>query len=427
MSKLLGAPLAFVCDEDFSIRRDFGVFVENGKIVENGDFSALCEKYKNVEREFFEDCVMLPAFINAHIHFEFSSNATSFAYGDFGAWLDSVIAKRDGVLGEESAMQSAINEQLQSGVGIVGAISSYGYDLPILAQSPLRVVFFNEAMGSNPSAIDALYKNFKVRLQESKRAQNALFTPAVALHSPYSLHSVFAKHVLNEAMKLSAPLSAHFLESTHERQWLDSGSGYFYDFFHKGFGVPNPKPFFSTQGFLEQFREFEGRAVLTHCLEAGERELEFMQKYDLSIASCPRSNRLLCGKYLNLERAKSLNIALGSDGKSSNANLNMLEELRTALFAYPKSEINALAEELLLMLTKNGAKALGVESGSLESSKNADIALFKLKEVVQMGADSQKTQTSTQPTQKVTTQEALQFILHAKSAHRIYINAKQAF
>ncbi|MGI0406693.1 aminofutalosine deaminase family hydrolase [Helicobacter himalayensis] len=420
MSKLLGAPLAFVCDENFSIRRNFGVFVENGKIMENGDFNALCEKYQNVKRIFFEDCVMLPAFINAHIHFEFSSNVASFVYGDFGAWLDSVIAKRDNVLGEESAMQNAINEQLQSGVGIVGAISSYGYDLPILAQSPLRVVYFNEAMGSNPSAIDVLQKNFKMRLQESKHAQNTLFTPAVALHSPYSLHSVFAKHILNEAMKLSAPLSAHFLESTYERQWLDFGSGYFYDFFHKGFGVPNPKPFFSTQGFLEQFREFKGRAVLTHCLEARERELEFMHEYDLSIVSCPRSNRLLCGKYLDLERAKPLNIAFGSDGKSSNANLNMLEELRTALFAYPKREINALAKELLLMLTKNGAKALGVESGSLESGKNADIALFKLKEVVEMGADSQKTSTQA-------VQEALQFILHAKSAHKIYIDAKEVF
>ena len=88
----------------------------------------------------------------------------------------------------KTAMQQGITECLRSGVGFVGAVSSYGYDLEVLADSPLRVLYFNEVIGSKIEVLDILFQNFLARLQDSKSVQNERFIPAVAIHSPYSVH-----------------------------------------------------------------------------------------------------------------------------------------------------------------------------------------------------------------------------------------------
>ena len=458
--KIIGASRVFVCDEGFAILKNGGVVYEacassqkragdsvdcggygdcadlressGAKILAVGQYEELLRAYPSAQREFWHDGVLLPSLVNAHIHFEFSNNATSFVYGDFGRWLDSVIAKRDDVLSDmDKSVREALALQLRNGVGLVGAISSYGYDLEALSGSGLRVVYFCEAMGSNPSAIDTLFSNFKARLEQGRAHKSATFIPAVALHSPYSLHPIYAKYVLQEAKRLKTPISAHFLESTHEREWLGSGSGYFYDFFSQTFKVPNPKPFYSIEGFLEQFGGLDN-VLLTHCLFVSESEYKTIAQNAHTIVTCPRSNRLLNNTYLpylhtqgrkvsgvalapnttpniapTLAPNIAPNIALGTDGKSSNADVSLLEEMRALLFAYPHIEIDALAREIVKMATCNGARALGVKSGVLKEGYNADMAVFVIPHITQSH------------------QEALQFILHAKEAKRVLINGKQ--
>lgn len=407
---IVGGSLVFICDTQCSVQRDYAVLIENDRILEVAPFAQLQSAFPNISAHFHKDCVLLPALINAHIHFEFSNNVASFVYGDFGRWLDSVIAKRDDVLGDiTQSIHQALAQQLKSGVGSVGAISSYGYDLEPLAHSPLRVVYFNEAMGSNPSALDSLFANLKARVEDCKAYQSRTFTPAIALHSPYSLHTIYAKHALELARQLKAPVSAHFLESTHEREWLDCKSGYFYDFFTKAFGVSNPTPFFSAQSFLAQFNEIN--ALFTHCLFASRDELNQMAQNNHSVVICPRSNRLLCNTYFALHNApKSLNIAIGTDGKSSNNSVDMLEELKSALFGYVGVDIQWLAQKLLLSATNGGGKALGIESGELKKDKNADIAVFAMPQVAQIDDVSQA---------------ALHFILQAKEAKSLYIAGRE--
>ena len=424
--KIIGASRVFICDEGFCILKDGGVLYESldyaqsgdlqsAKILAVGDYENLTRTYPNAQKEFWRNGVLLPTLVNAHIHFEFSNNATNFVYGDFGQWLDSVIAKRDDVLSDiTKSVSQAIDSQLRSGVGLVGAISSYGYDMEALRKSALRVVYFCEAMGSNPSAIDTLFSNFKARLYQSMEYKNTRFIPAVALHSPYSLHHIYAKYVLQEAKKLQTPISAHFLESQHEQEWLCHGSGYFYNFFAHTFGVPNPKPFYTIQSFLEQFVGME-HVLLTHCLFADKNVLEIMRENAYNIVTCPRSNRLLNNTYLPLEiNTKTmpqahtlLNIALGTDGKSSNADVNILEEMRFMLFAYPHIELNVLATQILQMATRNGAKALGIQGGILEHGYNADMVVFEIPDI------------------EHSCQEALQCILHAKEAKRMIINGRE--
>lgn len=405
--KLIGASKVFVCNETFEILSNGAIAFETSqndqnKIIELGKYEILKNKYSNAI--FYENAIILPAFINAHIHFEFGNNISSFAYGGFEKWLKSVMEKRDDVLSDiTSSVKSSINEQLQSGVGSVGAISSYGEDMPILANSPLRVIYFNEAIGSAPTALDFLYNNFLVRYHASKALKSHKFTPAIALHSPYSVHHILAKKILEIARKDQCIVSTHFLESSAEREWLQNSQGWFKKFYQEILKVNSPKPLYTIEEFLDLFEGLQ--TLFTHCLFANQHDLTKIAK-NSNVVSCPRSNRLLCGTYLNLNLLGSVGLKpiFATDGKSSNNNLDLLDELRCALFSYPDIEIEALSKMLILGASFYPAKALGLNNGILEAGKWADISVFECPEISQ------------------STQAPLQFLLHSKKVKILYIN-----
>ena len=77
-----------------------------------------------------------------------------------------------------------------------------------------------------------------------------------------------------------------------------------------------------------------------------------------------------------------INVALGTDGASSNNNLNMLEEMHvSALSASLKAEAPINAYQIIKMATINGAKALHLDDrlGSIEVGKDADIIIISTK------------------------------------------------
>lgn len=411
MEKIIGASCVFVCDEGFAILKNGGVRFEcnamggNNKIVEVGDFEELKAQNPQLSCEFYKDCVLLPALSNAHIHFEFSNNKTTLQYGSFGKWLSSVISCRDGLFDEvERGIQEAIDLQIQSGVGSVGAISSYGYDMALLDRSPLRVSLFHEAIGSNPAIIDAMYSNLLARLEESRGYQSHRFTPALALHSPYSTHKILAQKVVALAKEQDLRVSCHFLESYEELEWLTHQRGWFAEFFARFFQVSNAKPSMGVEEFLEILEGVE--PLFVHCLFASEKNLDRIAKNGGTIISAPRSNRLLNGKYLDLQKLweKGILPSFATDGLSSNYSLSLLDELRCAIFAYPELDLEFLAKELVMGVSAYPARALRNQNGVLEQGRLADFAVFEVEGIAEC------------------TQEALQFILHAKIAKALYIN-----
>lgn len=410
--ELIGASKLFVCDEKFEIITDGGVVFEvsdennlDHKILKIGKYDELMNEYS--DGTFYHDSAIMPGFVNAHIHFEFGNNRSSFQYGSFPKWLTSVMEKRDEVFsGIQIGIKEGIAEQLRSGVSSVGAISSYGYDLEILANSPLRTVYFNEAIGSNLYAIDSLYDNFLLRYFSSKKFASYKFKPAVALHSPYSLHSLMAKRVLELAKKEHVLTSVHFLESQEEREWLEQGKGWFEQFYTEILNVSSPKPFYSIEEFLGLFEGL--KTLFVHCLFATSKEFENIVKNQNYVISCPRSNRLLNNKFLDISFLKQLGInpIFATDGMSSNHNLNMLDELRAALFGYSQLDLEELSKALILGANANPAKALGLNVGSLEIGKFADIGVFECPEISK------------------SSQVSLHFLLHSKEVKKLYINGK---
>ena len=402
--KLIGASKIITCNKNFEIIDNGGILFDEKRIIKIGDFHSM--KNNKIENKFYDSCVITPAFINSHIHFEFSSNFTTLKYGSFSLWLDSVFNSRDGLL-DSKYINDAIKESMKSGVSCVGAISSRGLDLEALSTSPLKVLFFNEAIGLKEEYLESNIRDFDTRLKKSLILRNDNFKVGIALHSPYSLHPKLVSYVLNKAKENNLLLSTHFLESKDELLWIDSSKGPLKAVLENNLNIGNIKPFYSKNEFLDLFSSFE--SLFVHCLYLSNDDLIHLSSLKSEIISCPRSNRLLSNTYFDFFKAKDygFNLIIATDGRSSNNSLSILDEARAALFGYRKFDISNLAKQILLSITANPAKKFRFNNGILQKNKASDFAIFKIKDIA------------------TSNQVALHTILHAKEVEDLYINGRK--
>jgi cytosine/adenosine deaminase-related metal-dependent hydrolase len=390
-----------------------GTFVENLAIAFESHIKAidlpetLMEKYPDAELiRATPYTVLYPGFINTHVHLEFSANKTSLKYGSFMPWLDSVIEHRDDLMKEcdNEMMRKECNDMLRSGITTFGAISSFGTELQVCEEIPQRVVFFNELIGSNAQYADMLYGDFLERVKASQSCEaKSRITPAIAIHSPYSVHPVILQKAVTLAKQNKMPLSTHFLESQAEREWLEKGTGEFKVFFEKFFNTSTPVT--TIEEFLHAFDTYPTHFV--HCVQATDEELSSLAQKGHSIAHCPRSNRYLgCGR-LAIEKL-TLPFSLATDGLSSNDSLNIFDELRGALMLHNHIDIQQLALQLLKSITSDAAEALKLNSGSLQVGRDADFALVTLPELPKRPEEI-----------------ALWSILHTKKVDALYIEGER--
>ncbi len=354
-----------------------------------------------------ENSLLMPGLINAHVHIEFSANKTELSYGDFMGWLYSVIENREDLIGgcDKDCMKKACDDMLEAGITTFGAISSHGMDLDACENAAQNVVYFNELIGSQAIMADTLFGDFISRLDASKTVKREGFYPAVAIHSPYSVHPVLVKKALEMVKNESLKLTAHFMESNAEREWLDSSSGDFKKFFTEL--LKQDKSVCDSKEFLEYFNGHD--ALLTHGVQANEDELNTIATNKHTIIHCPISNRLLGNGALDLTKLNEKNIRwiVATDGLSSNYKLDLFEEMKVALFMQSNAPLLELANRLIKSVTVDAAEALGLNTGVISEGKNADMIVLDLDK---------------EPTQEL----AIHLILHRYNISKVYVNGNLA-
>ena len=361
------------------VLKNHAVLIHDGIIEQIALKSRVLKENKDVEVLFYpKNSLLFPGLINAHVHIEFSANKTQLSYGDFISWLYSVIENREDLIAEcdLSCMTRAIDGMLKSGITTFGAISSHGMDLDACLLSKQNVVFFNELIGSQAGMADVLFQDFMQRLKESKRRQRRGFYPAVAIHSPYSVHPILIEKALDVAKKEGLCVTAHFMESVAEREWLDHAKGDFARFFAEL--LKQESPVSSSMEFLHRFRGV--KTLFAHVVKASDEEYAFLKENGHAIAHCPISNRLLGNGKLDLAKVDGMDMEwlLATDGLSSNYGLDLWEEMKVALFMHSEMPLHDLAKKLLDSVTKNAAKALGLKKGALQEGYDADMLVIQL-------------------------------------------------
>lgn len=119
-----------------------------------------------------------------------------------------------------------------------------------------------------------------------------------------------------------------------------------------------------------------------HCVHLSDDDIKLISDKEFSVVHNPTSNLKLASGIARVPDLldAGVNVALGTDGASSNNNLNMFEEMHIAAILHkgvtgdPKV---VDAETAIKMATLNGGRALGFNNiGSIEPGKNADIIMI---------------------------------------------------
>ncbi len=359
------------------IYRDHGIVFDK-TILFMAPNSELKEQYGNQCQELGDGSVIMSGLINAHVHLEFSANRSTLSYGQFMPWLSSVISNRDTLINncDVECMKQATQTMLEKGITAFGAVSSYGFDLDACASTPQKVVYFNELIGSDPLMADALYGDFQERLFSSQTVKREGFYPSIAIHSPYSVHRILIQKALKVAREKALRVTAHFMESTSEREWLDTNSGDFQPFFQNFLKQSTAAN--TAKEFLEFFKDVP--TLFTHAIHANENELTILKENKHTIIHCPISNRLLGNGVLDTKQLDDQNIRwiCATDGLSSNYVLDLFEEMKVALFMHSNRNLLDFANKLWRNVTVNAAESLGLNCGTIAPSYDADLLIMRV-------------------------------------------------
>lgn len=135
---------------------------------------------------------------------------------------------------------------------------------------------------------------------------------------------------------------------------------------------------------MDKLGMFDCGVIAAHAVHLTDHDREIMSKHNVRIAHNPQSNLKLASGIADIPAAKQAGIivGLGTDGASSNNNLDMLEEIRLAAMLHKTTKLDPLAipaAEAWEMGTVDGAKVLGFENvGKLEPGYEADIVLWDM-------------------------------------------------
>ena len=139
-----------------------------------------------------------------------------------------------------------------------------------------------------------------------------------------------------------------------------------------------PTEYYDSLGMLDY------GAICYHNVHLSEHDIEIYKKRNIRFVTCPGSNMKLASGIADIKKAleNNLTVAIGTDGASSNNNLDMFKEMTLVAGLQKLYHSNPLAVdpfEVLKMATKNGAEVLGIKDlGTLGVNKKADLIMIDL-------------------------------------------------
>jgi cytosine/adenosine deaminase-related metal-dependent hydrolase len=394
--------------------------IVDGLVVVSDGLISSVEAYTSKQSSEFDsrrlvdlgDVALIPALVNAHTHLEFSHFREPLGQPgiEFTKWIRQIVKARNqqnsettrseiaSIAGGSSvrsslpAAQSAtgskrssilrgLAESYRCGVGCLGEIASSPVSLDDYrcrqGSKGLDIVMFLEQLGREP--IQFPQKQGEL-LQFLDRQADSNLQLGISPHAPYSVHPGLLQQMIASSVEHSAILAMHLAESQAELELLANQTGPFVDLL-KDFGIWDPASFRPQQSWLTILQQLArcARVLIVHgnYLNGPEREFIGQHRSRMSVVYCPRTHEHFAhAPYpLNQMRAVGVLLAVGTDSRASNPDLNLFAELQTLGRKFPT--LNPL--EIIEMGTLHGAAALGKADslGSLSPGKLARLAVLE--------------------------------------------------
>lgn len=404
---------AFRIQADAIIVSSQQLFAPGQIVISRGRIVEVTPRINSTADVKLENCVLLPGLINPHTHLEFSDLAEPLHAGqNFPEWIANVLRVRQNSSGTPSAqaatIASGLMESQAAGVVALGDIVTPPWQPACLLPSPTteviensweldpkqwtslkphlasashlpQVVAFIEQLGlsADRRTALALWRDQLLGIPRSTWP-NRLSELALSPHAPYSTPPELWQGLVQLAKVSKATLAMHVLESSAEREWLDSGTGpmagMLAQFGAAGWRLPTD---FMAQ-LCKQFSDANS-ALIIHGNYLSETELDCVAgTKNMSIVYCPRTHEHFGHSPFPLSsiQQRGIRLLLGTDSRSTNPDLNLWQEGYTAL----RKHQTLTPTQAFSAITDAAAEALDLQHdlGSLQPGRLAAIACIRL-------------------------------------------------
>lgn len=320
--------------------------------------------------------LLLPGLVNAHTHLEFSALREPLPVaGSFASWIRNVVQWRRTQSDEAitAAIQQGAQESVQAGVTTLGEIATRAG----LTPEPPRTVAFREALGLLPAAVQPQLEMARAHLTQYQAAGR---TPGLSPHAPYSLSRELLFGVIELAQRSAGPLAIHLAETHEELELLHAGTGPLAELFTEwGLWSPGQRAAVQSPAEVIQAMLPNPRVLIIHGNYLTADEMDRMAGRDnFSVVYCPRTHTYFQHEPYPLAAIlkRGIRVALGTDSRASNPDLDLLAEVRHAHHRHP----SVSPEQWLKMATRQGAEALGLGAltGSIREGLAADLCRISI-------------------------------------------------
>jgi 5-methylthioadenosine/S-adenosylhomocysteine deaminase len=319
------------------------------------------------------DCggkALLPGLVNAHTHVPMTLLRGLADDLRLDVWLLGYMmpVEREFVSPEfvRLGTKLACAELIRSGVTTFNDMYYFEHDVAAAAaEAGMRAVCGQSVLKFPAPDADSFEESMAMAREFITRWQgHSLIQPAVAPHAPFTTTPEILRQCAALAVEFNVPLHIHISETAIEVENM-----------RRETGIP-------VVPYVKEHRLFDAKVIAAHCVHIDEGEMRTLQRSRAGVAHNPSSNLKLASGVAQVTRMLELglNVGIGTDGPSSNNDLDMFEEIRLASFLAKGATgdptvVNAATA--LTMATRMGAQAIHLDkvTGSLEPGKRADLIL----------------------------------------------------
>ena len=352
--------------------------IEQGRIVSLGTAPPL-----GARRVDLGNVMILPGLINAHAHLEFS--LLEKPLGEAGQplpdWIRQVIAYRRSLgEGRVEAVAAGLAESHRHGTTLIGEIATGDWQVAWY-QADLRLVLFHELIGFSSAAVAGRVEEAQARLAESAQQLPTDRLLGFSPHAPYTVHPELLRQLVALADRQRCPLAMHLAESPEEMELLEHGTGPMRQLLHDaGVWEAGVIPAgTSPSDYLRALTSGRSRVLAIHCnfFSAEDIATAASLRERLTVVYCPRTHAYFGHTRYPLTEmlAAGVRVVLGTDGRCSNPDLNVLAEVRHVAAHHPLP-----VAQTLEMATLHAAEAFGLADrlGTLEAGNAAELTVLHL-------------------------------------------------
>lgn len=357
-------------DENFNVKTNMNLVVEGEVITYIGS-----EEPKDFKGQVYhgENKVLLPGFYNIHCHIPMTLLR---GYGEglpLQRWLfEKVFPFEAKLRGEDcywGTMLGAI-ELIKSGV--TSFTDMYFYIEDIIRAVEKSGLKGNISHGSSFNPDIPNFKDLKAykdtyRLAEIyNKAGNGKIKIDASLHAEYTSNEKFVRQVAEFAKENDLIVHTHVSETMKEHEECKQRHG------------------LTPIGYLEKCGLLDQNTVAAHCVWVEGEDLDIMKEKNVTVAHNISSNMKLASGFAPIKEMmdKGVRIGLGTDGASSNNNLNFMEEIHLTSMIHKgvtRDPEFLNPGEILKMATVNGAISQGrKDCGLIKEGYKADLIVIDL-------------------------------------------------